>query len=51
MSLLHPRHHHAAVDVKVTLDACPTCGGTWRARVNLVYTTEIPGLPLPPVVS
>jgi len=39
------------VDVKVTLDACPTCGGHLEeARVDLVYTTEIPGLPLPPVV-
>ena len=36
------------VDVQVTVDACPTCGGPLAAeRVDLAYTTELPMLPRP----
>jgi transposase len=38
------------VDVPVTLDACPACGGRLEEeRVDLAYTTEIPEMPRPPV--
>jgi transposase len=40
------------VDVKVTLDACPTCGGRLEEeRVDFAYTTEIPATPRPKVTQ
>jgi transposase len=40
------------VDVPVTLEGCPTCGGPLEAeRVDLVYTTELPKLPRPQVTQ
>jgi transposase len=40
------------VDVPVTLDACPTCGGSLEeARVDLAYTTELPEHPRPKVTQ
>jgi len=39
-----------AVDVKVRLDGCPTCGGPLaEERVDFVYTTELPPRPQPQV--
>ncbi|MGH8065710.1 MAG: IS66 family transposase [Candidatus Entotheonellia bacterium] len=36
------------VDVQVTLDACPACGGLLEeARVDFAYRTELPALPRP----
>jgi len=36
------------VDVRVTLDACPACGGRLEEeRVDLVSTTELPEIPRP----
>jgi transposase len=38
------------VDIRVTLDMCPACGGPLaEERVDLAYTTELPGLPRPTV--
>jgi transposase len=38
------------VDVRVTLDACPACGGPLaEERVDLAYRTEIPARPQPQV--
>jgi transposase len=38
------------VDVRVSLQACPACGGPWaEERVDLAYTTELPRLPRPTV--
>ncbi len=40
------------VEVKVTLDACPTCGGPLEEeRVDFVYTTELPKMPRPTVTQ
>jgi transposase len=40
------------VDVKVTVDACPTCGGPLEEeRVDFAYRTELPALPRPPVTQ
>ena len=40
------------VDVQVTLDACPTCGGPLEGeRVDLAYTTEMPQCPRPQVTQ
>jgi hypothetical protein len=40
------------VDVPVTLEACPTCGGPLEEeRVDLAYTTELPGRPRPKVTQ
>lgn len=40
------------VDVKVTLDACPACGGRLEEeRVDFAYTTDIPELPRPKVTQ
>ena len=40
------------VDVLVTLDACPKCGGPLEEeRVDLVYTTELPEFPRPKVTQ
>jgi transposase len=40
------------VDVKGTLDACPTCGGRLEEeRVDFAYTTEIPAIPRPKVTQ
>ena len=40
------------VDVPVTLDACPTCGGPLEeARVDLAYTTELSERPSPKVTQ
>jgi transposase len=40
------------VDVPVTLDACPTCGGPLEEeRVDLAYTTELPERPRPKVTQ
>jgi transposase len=40
------------VDVKVTLDGCPTCGGPLEEeRVDFVYTTELPEMPRPQVTQ
>jgi transposase len=40
------------VEVKVTLDACPKCGGRLqRERVDVAYTTEIPQHPRPQVTQ
>jgi transposase len=40
------------VDVKVTSDACPTCGGPLaEERVDFAYTTEIPVSPRPKVTQ
>jgi transposase len=41
-----------AVDVKVTLDGCPSCGGPLEEeRVDFVYTTELPPKPRPKVTQ
>jgi transposase len=40
------------VDVPVTLEACPTCGGRLEeARVDLAYPTELPARPRPKVTQ
>jgi transposase len=40
------------VDVQVTLETCPRCGGTLaEERVDLAYTTELPALPRPKVTQ
>ena len=40
------------VDVKVTLDACPTCGGPLaEERVDFAYRTELPQRPRPHVTQ
>lgn len=40
------------VDVKVTLEACPACGGPLEEeRVDFAYTTELPELPRPKVTQ
>jgi hypothetical protein len=40
------------VDVPVTLDACPDCGGQLvEERVDFAYITDIPALPHPPVTQ
>jgi transposase len=40
------------VDVKVTLDACPTCGGPLvEERVDFAYRTELPQVPRPQVTQ
>jgi transposase len=40
------------VDVKVTLDACPACGGPLEEeRVDLAYRTELPHPPRPKVMQ
>jgi hypothetical protein len=40
------------VDVKVTRDGCPTCGGPLEEeRVDCVYTTELPQMPRPKVTQ
>jgi transposase len=40
------------VDVTVTLEACPVCGGLLtEERVDLVYRTELPELPCPQVTQ
>jgi transposase len=40
------------VDVRVTLDACPACGGLLEEeRVDLAYRTELPALPRPQVTQ
>jgi hypothetical protein len=40
------------VDVKVTLDGCPTCGGPLEEeRVDFVYATELPEKPRPQVTQ
>lgn len=40
------------VDVKVTLEACPACGGPLEeARVDFASRTEIPDTPRPPVTQ
>lgn len=40
------------VDVKVTLDGCPTCGGPLEeARVDFAYQTELPECPRPQVTQ
>jgi rRNA maturation endonuclease Nob1 len=40
------------VDVKVALEACPTCGGPLaEERVDLAYTTELPEIPRPKVTQ
>lgn len=40
------------VDVAVTLDACPACGGPLEAeRVDCAYRTEIPARPRPRVIQ
>jgi transposase len=57
-----PFHYRAApsreaitmppVDVKVTLDSCPACGGPLaEERVDLAYQTEIPERPRPQVTQ
>jgi hypothetical protein len=41
-----------AIDVKVALEACPTCGGPLaEERVDLAYTTEFPEIPRPKVTQ
>jgi transposase len=41
-----------SVDVKVTLDACPTCGGPLlEERVDLASITELPAIPRPQVTQ
>jgi transposase len=41
-----------SVDVPVTLDACPTCGGPLvEERVDWAYITEIPAIPRPKVTQ
>jgi transposase len=41
-----------AVDVKVTLDACPACGGPLaEERVDFAYRTELPQAPRPQVTQ
>ena len=38
------------VDVQVTVEACPTCGGPLaEERVDFAYVTEVPALPRPQV--
>jgi hypothetical protein len=37
------------VDVKVTLEACPACGGPLEERVDFAYRTELPQRPRPQV--
>jgi transposase len=40
------------VDVKVTLGACPACGGPLEEeRVDFAYITEIPAIPRPKVTQ
>jgi transposase len=40
------------VDVKVTLDACPACGGPLEEeRVDFAYRTELPQVPRPKVTQ
>ena len=40
------------VDIRVSLDACPKCGGPLaEERVDLAYTTELPALPRPQVTQ
>ena len=40
------------VDVPVTLDACPACGGPLEAdRIDVVSTTDIPAIPRPHVTQ
>ena len=40
------------VEVPVTLDSCPACGGALVAeRIDLAYTTDIPALPRPHVTQ
>jgi transposase len=40
------------VDIRVTLDVCPACGGPLaEERVDLAYTTELPVLPRPTVTQ
>jgi hypothetical protein len=40
------------VDVPVTLEACPDCGGGLEeVRVDLAYTTDLPALPRPTVTQ
>ena len=40
------------VDVKVTLDACPACGGPLEEeRVDFAYRTELPARPRPQVTQ
>src|SRR5262245_39629926 len=40
------------VEVKVTQDACPACGGPLEeTRVDLAYTTELPARPRPQVTQ
>jgi hypothetical protein len=40
------------VDVRVTLDACPTCGGPLQEeRVDVAYWSEIPARPQPQVTQ
>ena len=40
------------VEVPVTLDACPECGGTLvEERVDFAYTTELPDIPRPKVTQ
>ena len=57
-----PFHYRAAppreaitrppVDVKVTLDGCPACGGPLEEeRVDFAYQTEIPERPRPQVTQ
>ena len=40
------------VDVPVTLDACPDCGGPLvEERIDCAYTTDIPAIPRPKVTQ